>query len=134
MESLSKYFFHLTTPFSFVHIDQKSNNEVRSFYLSLSNVGFFVIKRRRADDHFIEDDPDGPPVAGLSVALLHQDFRGDVIRRSDQRMSHAASQLFSASPFERFHAVGNVRTGAASVLQIFHVDGIHRVLTVVMVA
>ena len=50
-------------------------------------VGRLGAKRRVADEAFEHDGPERPPVAFVSVSLLQEDLRCDVIRSSDCRVS-----------------------------------------------
>ena len=101
-------------------------------HLGLSSSRGLCVERRLSDDHLVQNDPHGPPVAGLGVALLQKDFRRDVVGRSYERVRHAALQLLPAPPLERLHPVGHVRTRAAAVLQVLEVGRVHRVLTVMV--
>ncbi len=101
------------------------NEDAKIIYLRLSTGCVVRIKRRLADDHFVEDDPDRPPVAGLGVPLLQQDLWRDVVGRAHQRVRHAALQLLPSSPLQWLHPVGHVGARAAPVLQVLHVDWVH---------
>ena len=54
--------------------------------------GVVRTERRVADEHLEEDGSDRPPVDDLSVPVLVEDFRCDVVRRADERV-HLLSVL-----------------------------------------
>ena len=102
-------------------------------HLGLCSSRRFGIKWRLPDYHFVQDNSNGPPVARLSVSLLQQDFRRDVVRGTDERVSHTPLlKLLSTPAFERLHAVSHVWTWATPVLEVLHINRIHGVLAVMV--
>lgn len=53
-----------------------------------------IVKEWRVpDQHLKEDGPQGPPVHDLGVAILAEDFGGDVVRSSHQRTDPLSTLL-----------------------------------------
>ena len=50
-------------------------------------------ERRPTDDRLIHDRPKRPPVAAESITLAAEDFRGNVVRRTDGGICHSATRL-----------------------------------------
>lgn len=49
--------------------------------------------RRLTDEHLVHDDPQGPPVAQLVVAGLHEDLGSDVVGRSHRGIGLRGHQV-----------------------------------------
>ena len=48
-------------------------------YFLASDIGLVTEERRISNEHFKENDSYGPPIDGLVVSLLGEDFGGDVV-------------------------------------------------------
>ena len=59
--------------------------------LAVRIVRIFGTERRPADETLEHNCASRPPVAGEGVALAAENLRGDVVRRSDSRVSHDAT-------------------------------------------
>ena len=101
-------------------------------YLCLSINGVFGQEWRLSYDHFIKDDPNRPPVAGLSVALLEQNFWGDVVGCPDQRVSHVPLLLLPSLPPLKRLKTGQKGLITRLAVKHLHVNRVHRVLAVMI--
>jgi len=86
--------------------------------------GVLVLEGREARQHLVDQDAQGPPVDGFSVALVQQDLRRDVLRRAANRERALRDDLREAEidqlkiPVVSDHDVLRLQVPVADVLRV----------------
>lgn len=66
------------------HLGRKNESFSPIHHFAVRLLRILTAKRRVADQHFVHNHAQAPPIASRTVTRLHKHFRRDVIRRTDR--------------------------------------------------
>ena len=102
-EISNKQMFYQAFP---IFIKAPGELELPLEYLLVDSHGVLVAERINSRKHLIYDDPQGPPVHRLSVALVQQNLRGQVLRSPTECVGPSLDHLRKAEVRELQIAIG----------------------------